>query len=259
MPGRGADLPETQTQPRQGGTVIITNVSQPTMALFKVPHASGPVPAVIVCPGGGYGILAYNLEGTETIPWLHSMGITAVVLKYRVPKNRDGAYEDLQRTVRLVRLHAAEWGILPGKVGVLGFSAGGNLAARLSTNFAQSAYPAIDPADQLSCRPDFAMLLYPAYLSLNKQLAPDLPVTSAVPPTLIIHAENDPGYLVGSKLYDAALTAANVPHEFLLYHTGGHGFGMRPYTHSHSTAFATMDVRIWPDQAAEWLRKIGIL
>ena len=249
MPGHGADESERHNNWKPGGYLRITDVSDPTIEIFKAPHASGPVPAVIICPGGGYGMVGYDVEGTQPAAWLNSLGITGIYLKYRVPKNRDGAFQDIQRAVRLVRSRAAEWNIDPAKVGALGFSAGGHLAARLSTNFAEPAYPEIDSADKLSCRPDFVMLVYPAYLEAHGKLAPELPITPAIPQTLIVHNEDDPGYLRGSRIYDAALTAANIPHQFLLYHTGGHGYGL------HSNG----DVKLWPSQAADWLKKIGIL
>ena len=251
MPGHGAALPESQTplQPKPGSVLRITNVSQPTLDIFKVPGATGPVPAVIICPGGGYGILAYNLEGTEIAAWLNSLGITAIVLKYRVPDNRDGAFQDIQRAVRLVRSHATEWGIQPDKLGAIGFSAGGHLVARLSTNFDQPAYPAIDSADKLSCRPDFVLLAYPGYLNVKGKLAPEIPLSPAMPPTLIVVAEDDLHHFIDSKTYDAALTASNISHEYIHYQTGGHGFGLR----SH------LEAKAWPTQAAGWLRKSGIL
>jgi len=249
MPGHGAPKPESDNHPKPGGVLLITGVSEPTLAVFKASDADGPAPAAIICPGGGYGALAYNREGTEIAAWLNSLRITGIVLKYRVPGNRDGAFQDAQRAVRLVRLHAAEWGIQPDKIGVIGFSAGGHLTARLSTNFEKPAYPELDPADKLNCRPDFAILVYPAFLEVNGALAPEMTVTPAMPKTLIVHSEDDLRYVPGSKLYDAALTAAEVPHQFLLYPTGGHGYGLHCYK----------DAKLWPVQTAEWLRKIGVL
>jgi acetyl esterase/lipase len=169
-------------------------------------------------------------------------------LKYRVPNNREGALQDIQRALRLARSHAAEWSIDPKRLGVIGFSAGGNLAAKASADFDPPAYAPIDGVDQLSCRPDFAILVYPAYLDSNGKLAPDLNVTAKTSPTLIIHNEDDTKYVTGSKVYHAALDAAKVPNEFKLYATGGHGYGLH----------CTKDARAWPDDALKWLRGIGI-
>jgi acetyl esterase/lipase len=248
MPGHGANQPEGE-KPRAGNIQRIINVSRPILTVFQAPASAGPTPAIVISPGGGYGILAYDLEGTEVAGWLNSLGITAILLKYRVPNNRDGAFQDIQRAFRLTRLHAAEWNIQPDKVGGIGFSAGGNLTARLSNDFGQASYPPIDSADALSCRPDFVILVYPAYLEVKGVLAPDMNITAQTSQTLIVHTESDKIYVPGSKIYDAALTAANVPHAFLLYHGGGHGWGLR----------SKADVKIWPSQAADWLRKIGVL
>ena len=174
--------------------------------------------------------------------------MTGIVLKYRIPNNREGAYQDLQRAMRLARAHAVDWGIQPDKLGVIGFSAGGHLAARLSTHFSQAAYPEIDASDKLSCRPDFAILGYPAFLEVNGTLAPEVHVASDTPKTLMFMAEDDAKHVLSAKVYDAALTTAKIPHEFDLYPTGGHGFGL----HSDRAA------KVWPDQAAAWLHHIGI-
>ncbi len=249
MPGHGAAQPEKEEKPRKDGVQRITNVSQPTLAVFKAPGQTGPTPAMIICPGGGYGILAYDKEGTEIAAWLNSLGITGIVLKYRVPGNREGAFQDIQRAFRLARQHAGEWKINPDHLGVIGFSAGGHLAARLSTNFDQVAYPPVDSADLLGCQPNFVVLVYPAYLQVNGKVAPELPITGKIPPTLIVHTEDDLTFVPGSKIYHAALDAAKVPNKFLLYPTGGHGYGLR----------SKKAVHVWPEQAADWLRQLGIL
>jgi acetyl esterase/lipase len=251
MPGHGAAKPE-EKQPKgvaDENAEHITNVSDPAITVYKAPDAKGPAPALIICPGGGYGGLAYRKEGIEIAGWLNSLGITGIVLKYRVPGDRDGAFQDVQRAMRLARLHAAEWGIQADKLGVMGFSAGGHLSARLSTNFDTAAYPSIDAADALSCRPDFVILVYPAYLEVKGKLAPELPVSAQTPQTLIVHNADDHAFLPGSKIYDAALTAAGVPHQFLFYPTGGHGYGLR----------SDKAVKVWPTDAAAWLHKIGVI
>ena len=249
MPGHGCNEPETHTQGSAEGVLRITYVSQPTLEIFKAPGAAGPVPAAIICPGGGYGLLAYNLEGTEIAAWLNTLGITGIVLKYRVPNNRDGALQDVERAMRLVRRHAGEWGVQPDKLGVIGFSAGGHLVARLSSTFQQPAYPPIDEADQQGCRPDFALVVYAGYLDDHGKLAKDITIVPATPATLTVIVEDDLHHAVDGKTYAAALKAANIPSELLDYPTGGHGSGLR----------SKGDSKAWPKDAAAWLRKTGIL
>lgn len=247
MPGRGADEPEAEGPTKGDNVQRITNVSRPSLTLF--PAQKKAAPAMIVCPGGGYSYVTYNKEGTDVAEWLNSNGITALVLKYRVPHNREGALQDIQRALSLARAHAREWNIDPKRLGVIGFSAGGNLAAKASTLFDERAYSPIDAVDRQSCRPDFAVLVYPAYLEKDGQVAPDLNLKANIPPTLIVHTEDDKTFVAGSKLYHTALDAAKMPNEFLLYPTGGHGYGLR----------SEKDVRVWPQAALEWLHKIGIL
>ena len=245
--------------------IEIGKVSRPTMTVYS-PKENNTGAAVVVFPGGGYWILAVDLEGTEVCDWLVSRGITCVLLKYRVPGEnrfpRSGAYpkspmalEDAQRTLGLVRLHAAEWGIDPHKIGVLGFSAGGHLVAAISTHFKKRLYPAIDAADKQSCRPDFAVALYPGHMMENTskpfQLNPYVPVTSNTPPTFILQAEDDPVDPVQNSLvYYAALKKANVPVEMHLYAHGGHAFGLRP------TKFP---ITAWPLLVETWLETIGMI
>lgn len=162
--------PDPKVPPEKQGIIRLGNVSKPTITVFKPPAETDTGAAVVVCPGGGYGILAYNLEGTEVCQWLNANGVTGVLLKYRVPSRKGlekhtAALQDVQRAIGLVRQHAGEWKVDPKRVGVLGFSAGGHLAAAVSNNYAERTYPAVDDADKLSCRPDFAVLVYPAYLA----------------------------------------------------------------------------------------------
>lgn len=248
MPGSGAAEPESVKPDKNDQFHQITNVSHPTLAVFRAPKQVAPAPAMIICPGGGYQILSYKFEGTEIAAWLNSAGISALVLKYRVPNNREGALQDIQRALSLARARAAEWNIDPARLGVIGFSAGGNLAVKASTQFNRRTYPAIDAADQQSCRPDFAVLVYPAYLDKDGKLAPDINLTKKVPPTLILHCEDDTKYVTGSKVYHAALDEMKVPNDFILYHTGGHGWGLH----------CKRDAGAWPQAALEWLHKIGI-
>jgi acetyl esterase/lipase len=240
--------------------VFVERVSQPTMTVYSpVAHNTGA--AVVVFPGGGYEVLAIDLEGTEVCDWLIARGITCVLSKYRVPCVKTGPYrdcltalQDAQRTVGLVRFHAARWHIDPHKIGVLGFSAGGHMVAAISTHFAKRLYPAVDAADTVSCRPDFAIALYPGHLAVPEKhfaLNPDIRVTSRTPPTFLLQAEDDPVDPVENSLvYHAALRQAGVPAELHLYVKGGHAFGLRP---------TSLPVTGWPELAELWLRTIGII
>lgn len=249
MPGQAAKESERDMPAKSDGFKRITNISRPTLTLFPAPKQSSPAPAVIVCPGGGYSYVVFDKEGTEIAAWLNANGISALVLKYRTPSNRAGALQDLQRALSLTRARAAEWNLDPKRLGVIGFSAGGNLAAKASAPVETRTYPVIDAVDQQSCRPDFAMLVYPAYLDdKNGHVAPDLNLKASIPPTLIIHTEDDKTHVVGSKIFHTALEAAKVAHEFKLYPTGGHGYGLR----------CTKDAKAWPDDALAWLRKNGL-
>ena len=248
MPGRGASEPE-QERPLQGdGVQRITNVSRATLTVFAVAKQGAPAPALIVCPGGAYNYVVHDKEGTEIAAWLNSAGIGALVLKYRVPDNREGALQDLQRALSLARARASEWNIDPQRLGVIGFSAGGNLAAKASTRFDQRSYTAVDQVDRQSCRPDFVVLVYPAYLEVEGRIAPDLNLKAKIPPTLIVSTEDDGRFVPGCKIYHAALDEAKVSNEFLLYANGGHGYGLR----------SDKDVRVWPQAALAWLHKIGV-
>ncbi|HLJ73228.1 MAG TPA: alpha/beta hydrolase, partial [Thermoanaerobaculia bacterium] len=181
--------------------VYVTNVSQPTMTVYS-PQERNTGAAVVVFPGGGYDVLAIDLEGTDACDWLTSKGITCVLLKYRVPCAKVGPYrdcptalQDAQRTVGLVRFHAAQWRIDPAKIGVLGFSAGGHMVASISNHFSKRTYAPVDAADDVSCRPDFAVALYPGHLAIPRQgvvLNPDIRVSNRTPPTFIVQAEDDP-------------------------------------------------------------------
>lgn len=250
-----------------GKTVAaVSNVSQPTMTVYA-PQGRNTGAAVVVIPGGGFEILAIDLEGTEICDWLTARGVTCVLLKYRVPgapydwhcdcrshnyQVPTMALEDVQRTMGLVRLHAKEWNIDPHKVGVVGFSAGGFLVAEISTHFDKRLYQPVDAADQESARPDFAMAIYPGHLALeNGKLNPNVPVTRATPPTFIVQAENDDVDGVQQALvYFSALKRAGVPTEMHLYAQGGHAFGVRR---------TDLPITRWTDLADAWMRTIGVL
>jgi acetyl esterase/lipase len=251
MPGKGASAAEGEVPAKGDGFHRVTNVSRPTLTWFpaKTEGDTAPAPAMIVCPGGGYSYVVVDKEGSEIAAWLNAAGVSALVLKYRVPHNREGALQDVQRALSLARARAGEWKIDPKRLGVIGFSAGGNLAAKASTQFDERAYVAIDDVDQQSCRPDFAVLVYPAYLDDKAgQVSPDLNLKAKIPPTLIVHTEDDKPFVPGSKRYHAALEEAKVTHEFLLYPTGGHGYALH----------CTKDARVWPEAALAWLRKVGM-
>jgi acetyl esterase/lipase len=244
----------------------VSNVTQPTITVYA-PTTMSTGAAILVFPGGGFQELAIDLEGTEVCDWLTSAGITCVLLKYRVPslpydwhcKCRPNgqaistlALEDAQRAMGLVRLHASEWHIDPHKVGVLGFSAGGYLVAEISTHFHHRLYAPVDAADRESCRPDFAVPIYPGHLWTEDHfdLNPRIRVTRDTPPTFLLQAENDPVDPVQNSLaYFAALQQAGVPAEMHLYAQGGHAFGLR------RTEFPITE---WPGLVGRWLRTIGI-
>lgn len=233
------------------------NVSDPTLTLYS-PKGKNSGVAVVVFPGGAYRILAIDLEGTEVCDWLNSIDVTCVLLKYRVPNTgpypkSPAALEDAQRAVALVREHAAEWHIDPNKIGVLGFSAGAHLVAALSTHFEQRLYTSADATDKVSCRPDFAVVVYPGYLALaekNFDPNPDIQVTSKTPPTFIVQAEDDPVHVENAIEYFMALKHANVPAELHIYAEGGHGYGLRR---------TALPVTTWPQSVEVWLHTIGML
>jgi acetyl esterase/lipase len=248
----------------------IENVSKPTMTVYS-PTGKNTGAAVVVFPGGGYSILAIDLEGTEACDWLTSKGITCVLLKYRVPDSGPAwhddcqcnihpkaptALEDVQRTVGLLRFHAAEWHIDPHKIGVLGFSAGGHMVTAISVHFARRLYPPVDAADRESCRPDFAVAIYPGHLSLAKnsiELNPDIRdnITRETPPTFLLQNEDDHVDRVEDSLsYYVALKKAGVPVEMHLYAQGGHAFGLRR---------TKLPVTAWPELVETWLRSIHMI
>ena len=237
--------------------VRLGHVSTPTLT-FYAPKGRNTGAAVIVFPGGGYQILAIDLEGSEVCDWLTGAGIACVLLKYRVPDTgpypkSSAALQDAQRAVGVVRLHAADWHIDPQHVGVLGFSAGAHLAAALSTHFDQRVYDAVDAADRESCRPDFAVIIYPGYLALADQNFapnPDIHPSDKTPPTFIVQAEDDPVHVENAVVYFLALKNAKVPAELHIYAEGGHGYGLRR---------TRLPVTGWPQLVETWLHTIRML
>ena len=233
----------------RGDNIIrLGHVEIPSMTVYPA-EGSGPRPCVLVFPGGGFTILAMDLEGTEIAEWLNSRGITAAVLKYRVPMNREGAFQDGQRALRLLRHKAAALNIKPDKIGVIGFSAGGSLAGTLCTNYEEMAYESLDEADKISCRPDFAILVYPYLLAGrdSTELAEEIKVTRETPPAILIHAQDDWVKVEGSINYFLALKKAGVPSELHVFPSGGHGYGLRRTEHA---------VTGWPELCNTWLKTI---
>ncbi|MHC1765662.1 MAG: alpha/beta hydrolase [Verrucomicrobiia bacterium] len=261
-PGEKGDIGEEQdltkpTDDQVAGKRLIRlgNVARPSIAVYRPAPDKDTGTAVVVCPGGGYHILAMDLEGTEICEWLNSVGVTGVLLKYRVPRRaglekHTAPLQDAQRALGIVRAHAKEWGLDPKRIGVLGFSAGGHLAAAVSNNYAQRGYSPIDASDLVSCRPDFTVLIYPAYLTVkeeNDKIAPDLEISRSTPPTFIAMAQDDPVRVETAIFYALALKNAGVPIELHIYPTGGHGYGLRPSSHL---------VTSWPKRVEEWLENL---
>ena len=265
-PGEKQDLGEEKdtSKPDSGlvagkPVIRLSPVSRPSMTLYRAPKNIDTGATVAVFPGGGYSILAMDLEGTEICQWLNSIGVNCALVKYRVPV-RPGVLryapplQDAQRAVGMLRQRSGEWGLDPKRIGVLGFSAGGHLAAAISTNYETRTYEPVDEADKAACRPDFAILIYPAYLYARSEqgprLAPELKVTAGTPPSFLIQAEDDSVGVENSLTYYAALRGARVPAEAHLFPKGGHGYGLR------ATGLA---VAGWPKLAGQWLLDSGFL
>ena len=263
-PGANSNpAPETDTTTPKDHLVAdkpvirLGNVSAPTLTLYQ-PTTKNTGAALVLFPGGGYHILAIDLEGTEVCDWLTFEGINCILLKYRVPDSGPypksaAALQDAQRALGIVRAHAEEWHIDPHRIGVLGFSAGAHLAAALSTHFDQRLYDPIDAADKLSCRPDFAVIVYPGYLALaeeNFAPNPEIHATDQTPPSFIVQAEDDPVHVENATVYFLALKNAKVSSELHIYAQGGHGYGLRR---------TAQPVTAWPQLVELWLRTIQIL
>jgi acetyl esterase/lipase len=237
--------------------IRLGNVLNPTITLYQ-PTTKPTGAAVVVFPGGGYHILAMDLEGTEVCDWLTNSGITCVILKYRVPDSgpypkSSAALQDAQRAVGIVRSRAAEWHVDPNRIGVLGFSAGAHLAAALSTHYDQRLYDTVDAADYISCRPDFAVIVYPGYLAIAEQnFAPNSEIhpTEKTPASIIIQAEDDTVHVENATVYFLALKNAKVPSELHIYAEGGHGYGLRP---------TNLPVTHWTKLVETWLHTNHIL
>jgi acetyl esterase/lipase len=242
-------------------TRLVTNVTKPTITVCRPPKDKDTGTAVLICPGGGYWNLYWELEGEEVAAWLNSIGVTGIILKYRVPRRPDEPkgeparrpLQDAQRAVRLVRSRAKEWGLHPDRIGIVGFSAGGHLAAATATGFEKRTYEPVDAVDKVSCRPDFAVPVYSGYLKAKDrdELATGLGVPKGTPPMFIAHGGADPiSDPAGSVVLYQALKRAGVSAELHIYATATHDFGVRPSDRPRSK---------WTESCAAWLRAEGFL
>jgi acetyl esterase/lipase len=242
-------------------TKLITNVTKPTITIYRPAKDKNTGTAVLICPGGGYWNLYWELEGEEVAKWLNSIGVTGIILKYRVPRRPDDTQgeparrplQDSQRAVSLVRSKAKEWGIDPKHIGIVGFSAGGHLAIATATSFEKRTYEPSDAIDKISCRPDFAIPVYSGYLKAKDkhELAPGLSIPKDTPPVFLVHGGadiiSDPDH---SLVMYQALKKAGIPTELHIYATAAHDFGVRKSDHPCTT---------WTEACASWLRHQGFL
>ncbi|WP_299666645.1 Ca2+-dependent phosphoinositide-specific phospholipase C [uncultured Polaribacter sp.] len=237
-----------QTDNTSGDVIRLTNITNPSLTVFIPETPNDSKGAIIVSPGGGYSILAIDKGGYEIAEWLNGLGYTAFVLKYRVPKNRKGALQDIQRAIKTVRSKASLYNLNPQKIGVIGFSAGGHLSAMASTSYKKNAYPKIDDIDALSSRPNFSMLIYPAYLDKgeNRSLSPELIIDEQTAPAFIFGTMDDP-HGNSSLVIASALRDKKVPVELHMLHEGGHGYGLRK---------GNIAAETWPILAENWLKSI---
>lgn len=264
-PGETKDLPPEvdltkDTDKLIAGKRIIKlgNVSIPQIAVYKPEKSKDTGASVIICPGGGHHILAYDLEGTEVAEWLNTLGVTGIVLKYRVPfrnpdKRWSAAVADAQRTVSLVRSKANEWNLDPARIGICGFSAGGETAG-LTTLFLDSRqYTPMDDVDKVSCKPDFAILIYPGGFDTKgqAQIRETIKVSKDTPPMFLIHAFDDPVTANNSLALAVELKKAGIPTELHIYDAGGHGYGLRQVK--------TLPITTWPKRCEEWMERRGLL
>jgi acetyl esterase/lipase len=260
----------------------VRNVHRPTLSVYLPDKETATGSGVIICPGGGYSILAIDKEGHDIARWLRSFGVAGFVLKYRLPRPRGHVYghsaplADAQRAIRLVRAKAADWGINPGRVGIMGFSAGGHLAATAATHFDRGRQDSNDAIERQHCRPDFLILVYPVvtlaentgHVGSRKNLLGDNPspqlieyysndrhVTADSPPTFLVHTDDDPVRAENSVLFYLALRQSKVPAELHIYAKGGHGYGIR----KEWQGIKNPSISSWPDRCQAWLSQIGML
>ena len=249
VPGENGPKSEMKySDDKSRGVSRIAEVNNPGMVVFEPNDANRNGAAIVICPGGAYNILAVDLEGYEVAKWLSDLGYTAFVLHYRVPRKKEGALQDAQRAMRMVRANADKYNIKADKIGIMGFSAGGSLSARASTLFSKETYTPIDKIDVVSARPDFALLIYPAYLDEgeNRSLTPELTITAQTPPMFMFETADDP-YGNSSLVMAGALRDNKIPVEMHFLSTGGHGYGLRKGNIAGET---------WPALAEKWLTGI---
>jgi acetyl esterase/lipase len=252
-PPAGLEVDSTRDGVRRFGLV-----TRPTLTLFPAPKEKAQPVTILVCPGGGYNILAWDKEGTEVAAWLNGMGVSVAVLKYRVPRRDPDAphvapLQDAQRALRVLRQRGKEWGLPVEKLGMLGFSAGGHLTVMTAVSHAETTYPRVDAADALSARPDFILPIYPAYLGDEKvpgPLSPLVKVTKDTPPTFVAVTDDDVLRGLNAASLYIELKKAGVLSELHIYTKGGHGYGLRPTPNP---------VRDWPKLAEGWLRAMGVV
>ena len=262
---KGEETSRIHQSPLVGPTKLITNVTKPTLTIYRPAVDKNTGTAMVICPGGGYWDLYWELEGEEVAAWLNSQGMTGIILKYRCPRRAGdvrgepalGPQLDAQRAVRLVRSRAAEWGIDPKRIGMVGFSAGGHLALATATGFAKRTYEPIDAVDQVSCRPDFAVMCYPGYLKAKgkDEINPTIHIPADTPPIFLAHASDDNEGYGGSNAEDSAfmyvaLKRAGIPTELHIYATGDHDFGVRQNEKLPSS---------WTQLCLNWLRSRELL
>lgn len=248
VPGEPQPKHPPRVTPDHSKNVIrLIDVTDPTLTVYQPAEGHSNGAGIVVCPGGGYSILAINLEGTEIAQWLTTLGFTAFVLEYRVPNQQAGALQDVQRAMRYVRYHSSQWQLDPHRIGVMGFSAGGSLSARISTLYGTDWYTPVDQADSVSSKPDFAVLIYPAYLNLgpNGTLTPELKVNRDTPPMFLFQAADD-HYGQSALVMGEALREAKVPFEMHIDPQGGHGYGLREGNPAADH---------WPALAKDWLQQ----
>jgi acetyl esterase/lipase len=262
---KGTETSRIHQSPLVGPTKLITNVSKPTLTVYLPPRDLNTGTAMVICPGGGYWDLYWELEGEEVAAWLNSVGIAGIILKYRCPRRpgdvkgepAPGPQLDAQRAVSLVRSRAAEWAIDPNRLGIVGFSAGGHLAIATATGFEKRKYERMDAVDEVSCRPDFAIACYSGYLKVKDkdEIRPDLRISAHTPPIFLAHTSDDNVSYGGSlsensALMYLALKRAGIPAELHIYATGDHDFGVRQNEKLPSS---------WPNLCLKWLRNQGLL
>jgi acetyl esterase/lipase len=241
-------------------TKWLTNVTKPSLTVYPAAKEKNTGVAMLICPGGGYHNLGWDVEGEEVAAWLNSLGITGIILKYRCPRRPGdvkgepplGPLLDAQRAISLVRSKAESWGIDPDKIGMVGFSAGGHLVGAAATNFETRKYDAVDKADDLSCRPDFAIMLYSGYFMVpDSKLSPTIVATPKAPPLFLVHATDDPISDVDHSItMYRAMKRAGAAAELHVYAQGGHGFAVRK---------VGLPCESWTERCVEWLRNVGVL